>query len=794
MRSIALLLAALPLLMAPSGLGAQEKPHARLCLVEVIDEPGGMPINVGSTLSPQATHAFPVAPYFVARSEGALWTIDAEWRRRWLSYWHEGEAEHHIARDVGNGSVLVARYGLYSVRADGQLEVVAGNDLATRRIRALIASESMGATYALTEQGVYRYRADTGAVLVETTRRLETRHQATAAELPKLKRLAFAYDSGLYLLDARENVVQAPGVDNPPDNAISHILENADGTGVIVIHRHTAEAVLVSSNGGLSKRPVLELARHSRVDADWSGAIAAFAVLGEPWGSAMREFVERTEHRQRWVGEQTVEHPTAGLAMVLRHFPNATSVEGEPGWTDIRGIERLARRPVDAMIVVPHLEGILVGAGHKLFALLDDARPSGAVCRRPERIAEVTTNFCARPVSNERMINPAHGSDGGSTMTGNGLRDLVALPRQWAKSIGRHDHFAIMPWRNEVLGIHNSDVEILSPDGGRRAVRNRPTSVGRDGVRYDLVAVAPELELVLVKADDKLLALLGRDDAWTPIAFGTGVRPDQVATLGRDILISATIMPGESAPWIQDRVAPPLEELLFRIDNRGRLARIPLPTDSGVFRRVATIDGMQPWPSRGGIVVSVNQRPYLWSNGWLVGIAIDGQSRLMLHPHSVVFLDRGADRPAIISDLKGIWSLDLARGAIRIWQPPELADWAPMAIDIDPFADGVLFAHSGQLARLDERGGVAPVTAVPPDTLGGMRPIVSAPLVSAVFVQTAYGWRVLEEDGVLRRIAGLPNSGIRALHSFPREGRMLAVGLSTFEIFQRAPSDPPCEQ
>lgn len=791
MKVSAAALAGSMLLLATGSASADDKPYSRLCLIEVTDGPALERGGYGSLLWPTGVHMLPTAPYFVASSGGALWTVDKLHKRQRISA--APQSLHHVVRDVVGGPLLVAMQGgLFNWRGEGdqgQLVPVAGNARALHRMRALVPAESLGATYALTDEGVYRYRPESGATLIPSTSTLTTRHVAVAAELPQMRRLAFAYDSGLYLLDADGRLEQVPDFPSDAEDRIEHLVGSADGAGVIVIRRLSALAVLRSPDGQLVSRVVVPWERYSRIDGKWSSTVEEFAPLGEAWRSALESYLEARKRRSQVEAEAlAATHPTAGLVIGLPKNGGPSRVDGEPGWRDIGGVEQLAGQPVNAVMALPYLEAVLVGAGNKLFLILDRTRPSGAACSQPVSI-EQASHFCARELGGPLPVRP-DAPDDTPAMTaivevGKGPDGFLPLPGAWAKPRREDGFFYRMPWRNKVLGIlgrGENDVEIFSPDGRTRTVGGQPVPKNIRSFRYEVLAVAPELEMIVLKTDDKLFVLLGRNDDLTPVDQPGWYAMTALAAFGRDILIAAS---GEiiGQEWGYGRRGPPREALLYRLDEHGRLLPIPLATSDRPSEPRAASLGLAPWPGGGGILASVDGRLYLWRDGKLTQLPMAGKDPVHFGPNSR-FIDRGPGKPALLADNSGIWSVDIERGAADIWRRPA-GDWFPVAFDADPFSDGAIAAlRQGLLLRIDLSGATTPIPSGGEEKVGRITEVRAAPFAKAVFVRTAYGWRVLEADGVLRRIAGLPNDRVFRVRVFPGMQRVFGDDRRPYEFIR----------
>ncbi len=351
----------------------------------------------------------------------------------------------------------------------------------------------------------------------------------------------------------------------------------------------------------------------------------------------------------------------------------------------------------------------------------------------------------------------------------------------------------VLPWRNEILAIQGanqfirmdtSDVRLFSLNGQRRdvAIQQNPDDIK---VFNSIVeAVVPDFKMVVIRSRDYRLrsVLLGRDQTLQPIEPPPGTRLDRLVASGRDVLVSAY----EYAHAPRKNMFGDLNQsVLLRLDEHGKLA---------VIARLPVND-MLVWPSQSGVLLDIwRQGPYLWSNGQLRPLAIEeGSSRFGILPPNAPFIDRGPNKPSLLATSFSIWSIDPAGVTRELWKRTE-ARRIIDAIDVDPRSGAAVILTPEGLAWIDDEGRIAAIPGGENSNVEDILSIKAVPFLRAILVETAAGYRVLDDDGVLRRIDRLPPSRSGHLSVWVRQQRVILAdhGLGMVEIVRRAASNLGC--
>jgi len=78
--------------------------------------------------------------------------------------------------------------------------------------------------------------------------------------------------------------------------------------------------------------------------------------------------------------------------------------------------------------------------------------------------------------------------------------------------------------------------------------------------------------------------------------------------------------------------------------------------------------------------------------------------------------------------------------------------------------------------RLDDEGKPQRIEGASAAVTGAVREIRSAPFLRSAFLNTAHGWRVLDEDGAVRRIKDFDEIPRKEINVLKEPGRVMVFG------------------
>ena len=667
MRRLAWLGALIAAMTSAGSADAQRVSPGRMCLVEVTDGPGLARVGPFD-LNPLNHRVFSTTPYLMAQGRSpsgrsVLWTIDNDGRRQSIV---RLDGYFTLAHDASDGSFLVLHNGLSILDADGNLKSVDGFP-ANARIMQLLEAETMGGRYVVTEEGMYRYNSQSGIKFIESTRGLKRDgYSKDVVVLPRMKRLAFAMDRGVYLLDASGKLEIVDVLSADQMDRIERIGENDDGTGFIVATLRSIFTFRSGADGSFARESI-------RLDDSWEYddelkqlALRAIGKLGPSWQIGLERVIAQYD-APPWT---PVKHPTANLTLDFASDYEPKNIARQPGWSQVAGVDQLNEFRIGGVVALPHLEAILVAHGARLFLVVDSSRPSGRACGTAVTQEPTSQNVCMRPIGGGRVSSFAYhtsaihwpsgevwfsGIDAREERVGflslapgdTSFRALAGFMAPKARLLRREGIFEFygpqeednslylpspLAWRNEVLGIARRGPEnlvIASRDGRRRPIRRVPRNGGSHD--YAMHAVSHDLGVALLRIGREQLVLFGTDDALKPLELGPGATFISATAAGSNLLVAAS---GELHP---ERVMSRLERretLLFAMDRNGRATRITLPDQS----RWYGTNGLIAWPSRNAVLVGLPDGPYLWQNGRLEPLPLVGER---MYLNDVRLVDRG---------------------------------------------------------------------------------------------------------------------------------------------------------